>query len=63
MINSERGKYMKEIYSRRSIRKYKSTDIDMDTIKAIVEAVALGYGDESPARRPRKKLEDILTIK
>lgn len=39
---------------------YPELEAYLDTADQIISAVAVGYPDETPAQRPRKKLEEIL---
>lgn len=39
---------------------YKEITEYLETTQQLIGAIALGYADESPAQRPRKKLEDIV---
>ncbi|MBO5208379.1 MAG: nitroreductase family protein [Lachnospiraceae bacterium] len=39
---------------------YEELTTYLGTTKQLVGAIALGYADESPAQRPRKKLEEIV---
>ncbi|MBQ3515553.1 MAG: nitroreductase family protein [Lachnospiraceae bacterium] len=39
---------------------YKELTEYLNTTKQLVGAIAVGYADEKPAQRPRKKMEDIV---
>ena len=39
---------------------YKELTEYLDTTQQLVGAIALGYADENPTQRPRKKMEDIV---